>query len=73
VHPCTRLRAGIYWHDAEQEAVARKRIDAIPGCAVEAEAVKTFFPAGGAPAARETWGRGVLVPVVQVGAGQSVS
>ena len=41
----SQYRTGIYWHTPEQQQVAQARLAAIPGCAVEAEPVKTFWPA----------------------------
>ncbi|PRW57568.1 peptide methionine sulfoxide reductase [Chlorella sorokiniana] len=41
----TQYRTGIYWHTDEQEEVAQRRLAAIPGCAVEAEPFRVFWPA----------------------------
>ncbi|EFN55435.1 hypothetical protein CHLNCDRAFT_59670 [Chlorella variabilis] len=41
----SQYRTGIYWHNEEQQKVAQARVAAIPGCAVEAEAFKSFWPA----------------------------
>ncbi|KAL4450189.1 hypothetical protein ABPG77_010858 [Micractinium sp. CCAP 211/92] len=41
----SQYRTGIYWHDDEQQKVAQARLAAIPGCAVEAEPVREFWPA----------------------------
>lgn len=41
----SQYRTGIYWHNDDQSKVAQARIAAIPGCAVEAEPFKSFWPA----------------------------
>ena len=41
----SQYRTGIYWHTPEQQQVAQARLAAIPGCAVEAEPFRIFWPA----------------------------
>ena len=41
----SQYRTGIDWNTREQQQVAQARLAAIPGCAVEAEPLKVFWPA----------------------------
>lgn len=41
----SQYRTGIYWHNEDQRQVVQARVAAIPGCAVEAEPIKSFWPA----------------------------